>query len=133
MPISISAKETPDFFDKVQAGEFTLERRLGTGLNRGVSKNRGSRHLRGDRDHSAMSPATRGADSAVYWQTIVAHNFVVLSTKRRCRICVTVRLPVGPRGETMYWQANVSVATPAEPCGDKQFFFGAKFWAVKNF
>ena len=26
--------------------------------------------------------------------------------RRGCRICVTVRLPVRPRGETMHWQAN---------------------------
>ena len=40
------------------------------------------------------------------WQAIVAHNLVVLQRGGGCRICVTVRLPVRTRGETMYWQAS---------------------------
>ena len=50
---------------------------------------------------------------------------------RGCRICVTVRLPVRPRGETSYWQANVSVATPADP--RKTFFIFANFGRWKAF
>ena len=37
------------------------------------------------------------------------------STRRRCRICVTVRLPVRPRRETMYWQANANTPLSVPP------------------
>ena len=37
------------------------------------------------------------------------------STRRGCRICVTVRLPVQPRGETMYWQANANTPLSVTP------------------
>ena len=30
------------------------------------------------------------------------------SIRGGCRICVTVRLPLRPHGETMYWQANAN-------------------------
>ena len=48
--------------------------------------------------------ATRGADS-VLASDCRAH-FGRPSTRKGCRICVAVRLPVRPRGETMYWQAD---------------------------
>ena len=35
-------------------------------------------------------------------------HFGCPSARRGCRICVTVRLPVRPRGETMHWQANTN-------------------------
>ena len=60
-----------------------------------------------------MSP--RREVPTVYWQAIVAHTLVVPSTRKECRICVTVRLPVRPRGETMYWQANVNTPLPLPP------------------
>ena len=37
------------------------------------------------------------------------------STRQGCRICVTVRLPVRPRGETMYWQANANTPLSVTP------------------
>ena len=57
--------------------------------------------------------ATRGADN------VLASNcraqFGRSSTKRGCRICVTGRLPVRPRGETMYWQANANTPLSVTP------------------
>ena len=38
-----------------------------------------------------------------------------LSTRRGCRICVTVRLPVRLRSETMYWQANANSPLSVTP------------------
>ena len=35
--------------------------------------------------------------------------------RRGCRICVTVRLPVRPRGETMHWQANTNTPLSVTP------------------
>ena len=50
--------------------------------------------------------ATTSAD------TVLASNchahFGRPSTRRGCRMCVTVRFPVWPRGETEYWQANAN-------------------------
>ena len=43
------------------------------------------------------------------------HNFGRPSTRRGCRICVTVRLPVRPRRETMYWQANANTPFSVTP------------------
>ena len=37
------------------------------------------------------------------------------SNKEGCRICVTVRLPVRPPGETIYWQANANTPFPLCP------------------
>ena len=37
------------------------------------------------------------------------------SRRRGCRISVTVRLPVRPRGETMYWQANANTPLSVTP------------------
>ena len=52
--------------------------------------------------------ATRGADSVL--ASDCRAQFGLPSTERGCRICVTqtVWLPVRPRGETMYWQANAN-------------------------
>ena len=44
--------------------------------------------------------ATRGADNAL--ASNCRAQFGRPSTRRGCRICATVRLPVRPRGETMY-------------------------------
>ena len=52
-----------------------------------------------------MSP--RRKVPTVYWQAIVAH-FGRASTRKGCRICVTVRLPVRPRGQTKCWQASAN-------------------------
>ena len=57
--------------------------------------------------------ATRGADS-VLASDCRAH-FGRPSTRTGCRICVTVRLPVQPRGETMYWQANANTPLSVTP------------------
>ena len=57
--------------------------------------------------------ATRGADSVV--ASDCRAQFGLPSTRRGCRICVTVRLPVRPRGETMYWQANANTPLSATP------------------
>ena len=56
---------------------------------------------------------TRGADS-VLASNCRAH-FGLPSTRRGCSICVTVRLPVRPRGETMYWQANANTPLSVTP------------------
>ena len=57
--------------------------------------------------------ATRGADSAL--ASDCRAQFGRPSTRRGCRICVTVRLPVPPRGETMYWQANANTPLSVTP------------------
>ena len=57
--------------------------------------------------------ATRGADSAL--ASDCRAQFGLPSTRRGCRICVTVRLPVRPRGETMYWQANANTPLSVTP------------------
>ena len=57
--------------------------------------------------------ATRGAGS-VLASDCRAH-FGRPSTRKGCRICVTVRLPVRPRGETMYWQANANTPLSVTP------------------
>ena len=54
--------------------------------------------------------ATRGADSVL--ASDGRAQFGRLSTRRGCRICVTVRLPVRPRRETTYWQAHVNTPPP---------------------
>ena len=48
--------------------------------------------------------AMRGADNVL--ASDCRAKFGRPSTTIGCRICVTARLPVRPRGETMYWQAN---------------------------
>ena len=50
--------------------------------------------------------AMRGADSVL--ASDYRAKFGRPSRRRRCCICVTVRLPVRPRGETMYGQANAN-------------------------
>ena len=57
--------------------------------------------------------ATRGADSVL--ASDCRGLFGLPSTRKGCRICVTVRLPVRPRGETMYWQANANTALSVTP------------------
>ena len=57
--------------------------------------------------------ATRGADSVL--ASDCRAQFGRPSTRRECRICVTVRLPVRPRGETMYWQANANTPLSVTP------------------
>ena len=57
--------------------------------------------------------ATRGADSVA--ASDCRAQFGRPSTRRGCRICVTVRLLVRPRGETMYWQANANAPFPSPP------------------
>ena len=61
------------------------------------------------RPGSRCDVATRGADTVLASDSRA--QFGRPSTRRGCRICVTVRLPVRPRRETMYWQANVGPAT----------------------
>ena len=56
---------------------------------------------------------TRGADS-VLASDRRAH-FGRPSTRRGCRIGVTVQLLVRPCGETMYWQANVNTPLSVTP------------------
>ena len=60
--------------------------------------------------------ATRGADSVL--ASDCRAQFGRPSTRRGCRICVTVRLPVRPRGETMYWQANANTPLSVTPLLD---------------
>ena len=50
--------------------------------------------------------ATRGADNVM--ASACRAPFGCPSTRTGCRICVTVRLPVRPRGETVYSQANAN-------------------------
>ena len=57
--------------------------------------------------------ATRGADSVL--ASDCRAQFGLPSTRRGCRICVTVRLPVRLRGETMYWQANANTPLSVTP------------------
>ena len=57
--------------------------------------------------------ATRGADSAL--ASDCRTQFGRHSTRRGCRICVTVRLPARPHGETIYWQANADTPFPLPP------------------
>ena len=75
--------------------------------------------MRGDRDGRHWQydvAATRGADSAL--ASDCRAQFGLPSTRRGCRICVTVRLPVRPRGETMYWQANANTPLSVTPHAD---------------
>ena len=57
--------------------------------------------------------ATRGADTVL--ASDCRAQFDRPSTRRGCRICVTVRLPVRPRGETVYWQANANTPLSVTP------------------
>ena len=57
--------------------------------------------------------ATRGGDNVL--ASDCRAQFGLPSTRRGCRICVTVRLPVRPRGETMYWQANANTHLSVTP------------------
>ena len=57
--------------------------------------------------------ATRGADSVLASDCRAQCGRP--STRGGCRICVTVRLPVRPRGETMYWQANANTPLSVTP------------------
>ena len=57
--------------------------------------------------------ATGGADSVL--ASDCRAQFGLPSTRRGCRICVTVRLPVRQRGETMYWQANANTPLSVTP------------------
>ena len=57
--------------------------------------------------------ATRGADSVL--GSDCRARFGRPSTRKGCRICVTVRLPVRPRGETTYWQANANTPLSITP------------------
>ena len=57
--------------------------------------------------------ATRGADSVL--ASDCRAKFGRPLTRRGCRICVTVRLPVRPRGETMHWQANANTPLSVTP------------------
>ena len=51
--------------------------------------------------------ATRGADNGL--ASDCRAQFGRPSTRRGCRICVTVQLAVRPSGEIMYWQANANI------------------------
>ena len=57
--------------------------------------------------------AKRGADSVL--ASDIRTQFGRPSARRGCRICVTVRLPVQPHGETMYWQANANTPLSVTP------------------
>ena len=57
--------------------------------------------------------ATRGADSVL--ASDCRAQFGRPSTTRGCRISVTVRLPLRPRRETMYWQANANTPLSVTP------------------
>ena len=57
--------------------------------------------------------ATRGPNSVL--ASDCRAQFGRASTRRRCRICVTVRLPVRPRGETKHWQANANTPLSVTP------------------
>ena len=57
--------------------------------------------------------ATGGADSVL--ASDCRAQFGRPSTRKGCPICVTVRLPVRPRGETMYWQANANTPLSVTP------------------
>ena len=57
--------------------------------------------------------ATCGADSVL--ASDCRAQFGLPSTRRGCRICLTVRLPVRLRGETMYWQANANTPLSVTP------------------
>ena len=72
-------------------------------LKQGVSK-QGVTTFAGRPGSQYDVAATRGADSAL--ASDCRAQFGRPSTRRGCRICVTVRLPVRPRGETMYWQTS---------------------------
>ena len=64
--------------------------------------------------------AARGADS------VLASNcrarFGRPLTRRGCCICVTVRLPVRTRGETIYWQANANTPLSVTPLLNLPYF-----------
>ena len=57
--------------------------------------------------------ATQGANNVL--ASDCRSHFGRPSTRKGCRICVTVRLPVRPRGETMYWQANANTPLADTP------------------
>ena len=57
--------------------------------------------------------ATRGADNVL--ASDCGTQFGRPATRKGCRICVTVRLPVRQRGETMYWQANANTPLSVTP------------------
>ena len=74
--------------------------------------------------------ATRGADSAL--ASDCRAQFGRPSTRRGCRICVTVRLPVRPRGETMYWQANANTPLSVTPPFKCALFFSGQVQIVSR-
>ena len=56
---------------------------------------------------------TRGVDNVL--ASDCGAQFGRPSTRKGCRICVTVPLPVRPRGETIYWQANANTPLSVTP------------------
>ena len=56
---------------------------------------------------------TRGADNVL--ASDCRAQFGRPSTRRGCRICVTVRLTVRRRRETMYWQTNANTPLSVTP------------------
>ena len=56
---------------------------------------------------------TRGADSAL--ASNCRAQFGRPFNKEKMSLCVTVRLPVRPRGYTMYWQANANTPLSDTP------------------
>ena len=74
-------------------------------FKQGVGKQRVTTSAWRPGSHYAVA-ATRDADSVLASDRRAKCGRP--STRRGCRICVTVRLPVRPRGETIYWQANVN-------------------------
>ena len=46
------------------------------------------------------------------------------STRRGCRTCVTVRLPVRPRGKTMHWQADANTPLSVTPLLNVPYVLG---------
>ena len=57
--------------------------------------------------------ATQGAGNVLASDCCAQFGFP--STRRGCRICVTVRLPVRPHRETMYRQENANTSLSATP------------------
>ena len=52
------------------------------------------------------------------------------SFNKGCGICVTVRLPVRPRGETTYWQANANTPLSVTPLLNVPYLRGVAFMTV---
>ena len=97
-------------------------------LNRGVSK-QGVMTFVWRPGSQYDVTAVRGADNVL--ASDCRAQFGRPSTRRGCRICVTVRLPVRPRGETIHWQAMRIPPFPLPPFKCALFYLQLRSFCLR--